>query len=172
MSQKTATTSAGGAVTGAKGTAPTPSSTSISRHKPGNSSGLSTGAKIGIGVAVPIIVLSLLAMGVLFFLRQRKRRAANRRQPSVEADEKDFHELSPQDQKPDDRKWDPPKIDHAAAQSPQEMDAQDYNELPADGPVHELGGQQMQRSTTYKSGSPQANSPRTPASAKTSSPMR
>ena len=145
MSQKTAT---GAAKTGATQTAPTPAATST--QKAADSGGMSTGAKIGIGVAVPVIVLALLAMAVIFFLRVRKRRAARREEPPVENEPKNLHELSPQDQRPDEKKWDQQQTDRLAAQPPQEMEAQEYNELPADGPKHELAGQAMQRSSSYK----------------------
>ena len=145
MSEKTAT---GAAKTGATQTAPTPAATST--QKAADSGGISTGAKIGIGVAVPVIVLALLAIAAIFFLRIRKRRAARREEPPIENDAKNLHELSPQDQKPDEKKWDQQRMDRLAAQPPQEMEAQQYNELPADGPKHELGGQPMQRSSSYK----------------------
>lgn len=161
MAQKTATTTA---QVGAGITSPTPSATAGSQSAAG-SSGISTGAKIGIGVAVPIIVLALLAIAAMFFLRKRKQRAASRHEPSMEVESKDFHELSPQDHKPDDRKWDQ-RLDQLTAQPPQEMDATQINELPADGPVHEIAGQQLQRSSTYKSSSPHGQSPSSPQTPK------
>ncbi|KAL8789146.1 MAG: hypothetical protein Q9195_006967 [Heterodermia aff. obscurata] len=146
MSERTAT---GAAKTGATQTAPTPAAT-LTPQAAADSGGISTGAKVGIGVAVPIIVLALLAIAAIFFLRMRKRRAAKREEPPIEAEAKNLHELSPQDQKPDEKKWDQQQVDRLAAQPPQEMEAQEYNELPADGPKHELGGQPMQRSSPYK----------------------
>lgn len=128
-------------------------------------SNLSTAAKIGIGIAVPIIVLVLLAIGVTLFLRKRKQRAANRHEPSVEVESKDIHELSPQDQNPDDRKWDR-KLDQLAAQPPQEMEAMHFNELSAESAMHELAGKQLQRSSTSKSGSPNDQSPSSPETPK------
>lgn len=153
MSQKTATgaktAAEPAAKTAAKATAPTPSVTSISGYKV-RDSGLSIGAKVGVGVAVSIIVLALLAIAAIFSLRKRKQRAARRQDLAVEIEPKDyFHELSPQDQEPEHGKSDQQKLDQLAAQPPQEMMAQEFNELPADGPVHELGGQQMQRSSSY-----------------------
>ena len=146
MSERTAT---GAAKTGATQTAPTPAATSTQKAE--DSGGMSTGAKIGIGVAVPIIVLALLAIAAIFFLRIRKRRAAGREEPSIENDAKNLHELPPQDLRPNEKKWDrQQRINRLADQAPQEMEAQEYNELPADGPKHELGGQPMQRSSSYK----------------------
>ena len=151
MSERTAT---GAAKTGATQTAPTPAATSThaaaAAAAAADSGGMSTGAKVGIGVAVPIIVLALLAIGVIFFLRIRKRRAARQEEPPIENETKDLHKFHPQDQKPDENTWDQKQIDRLTAQPPQEMEAREYNELPADGPKHELGGQAMQRSSSYK----------------------
>ena len=149
MSERTAT---GAAETGATQTAPTPAATSTqaTAATATNSGGMSKGAKIGIGVAVPIIVLALLAIGAIFFLRTRRRRAAPQAELPVENEAKTLHELPPQDQTPDEKKWDQQQIDQLAAQPPQEMEAQEYNELSADGPKHELAGQPMQRSSSFK----------------------
>ena len=146
MSERTAT---GAAKTGATQTAPTPAAT-LTPAAATNSGGMSTGAKIGIGVAVPIIVLALLAVAALFFLRIRKRRAATRAELPIENEAKTLHEFSPQEQTPDEKKWDQQQIDRLAAQPPQEMEVQEYNELPTDGPKHELAGQPMQRSSSFK----------------------
>ena len=145
MSRRTATAAAN---TGATQTAPSPAATFAQTGS--YSGGTSTGVKIGIGVAVPIIVLALLAIAAVFFLRRRKRRAARREEPPVENDAKNIHELSPEDQKPDEKRWDQQHADRLAAQPPQEMEAQQYNELPADGPQHELAGQPTQRNSSFK----------------------
>jgi hypothetical protein len=42
-----------------------------------SSNGLSTGASVGIGVGVGVVVLGAVVVGLLFFLRRRKRRAPN-----------------------------------------------------------------------------------------------
>ena len=158
MAQKTATTTTTAQV-GAGITSPTPSATATAgSQSAAGSSGISTGAKIGIGVAIPIIVLGLLAIAAMFFLRKRKQRAPNGHEPTLEVESKGFHELAPQDHKPEDKKWDQ-RLDQLAAQPPQEMDATQFNELPADGPVHEIAGQQLQRGSTYKTSSPYGQSP-------------
>ena len=157
----------GGAQAGASATAPAASSTSISRHKK-DSGGMSTGAKIGIGIAVPIILLSVLAIGAILFLRTRKRRATQKEKPEPSVETENFHELPPDEAKNklslDDRmREEQTKVGY---QPPVEMDAQDYTELPADGPVQELGGQPMQRGSVFKSESLRSTQsptmPRTP----------
>lgn len=145
-----------GSATGAKA-APIASPTSIIR---GASGGISTGAKIGIGVAVPIFVLSLLATAAVLIWRKRKQR-------TIEADDTErFHELSLEEQKhPDgaaaqrepageakavhelsseeftyqeDPNWDKPTMESGI---PQEVEAREWNELPADAPMAKLSGQ-------------------------------
>ena len=153
MAQKTAAGTAGGTQTGTRSTTPVSSSTNVPTS--GSSGGMSTGAKIGIGVAVPIIALSLLAIGAVLIWRKRKQKAAREQEPSYDAEP--FHELSSQEQKYQDSPnrntlHDVPTIKQPL-QAPQEMDAQAYNELPAGGPIQELGGQEMQRVSVLKSDS-------------------
>ena len=153
MAQKTAAGIAGGAETGTPSTTPVPSSTNIPAS--GSSGGMSTGAKIGIGVAVPIIVLSLLAIGAVLIWRKRKQKAEREQEATYNAEP--FHELSSQEQK----YHNSPKRNTIHSdpsikkpmQDPQEMEAQEYSELPAGGPVQELSGQEMQRVSVLKSDS-------------------
>lgn len=69
-------------------------------------------------------------------MAQRDQEAAEKRQPA-------YHELAQYDQNGKEY----PKPEN---QPPQEMDAAQPNELPADGPTAEIGGREMQRSSTFK----------------------
>jgi len=46
-----------------------------------NSSGLSTGAKVGLGLGIPLGVVGLAAIGALFWLRRRRRTSAKKESP-------------------------------------------------------------------------------------------
>ena len=152
MAQKTIAGTTGGAETGTRSTTSVASSTNVPTS--GSSGGMSTGAKIGIGVAVPIIVLSLLAIGAVLIWRKRKQRADHEEEPKYDAEP--FH-LPPQEQKyhdsPDQNTLHNDPSYKYQLQAPQEMDAQEYNELPASGPVQELSGQEMQHVSVLKSDS-------------------
>lgn len=128
--------------TGSRQTASTPVATDQPQISSQSSSGgLSTGAKVGIGVAVPIVVLALLGFGLFFLFSRRKSRAARRdqeaaaekRQPAYQELSQNGHEY--------------PNLEN---QPPQEMDAAQPNELPADGITAEIGGREMQRLSTFK----------------------
>ena len=165
MAQKTVAGTAGGAQTGTRSTTPVISSTIVPTS--GSSGGMSTGAKIGIGVAVPIIVLSLLAIGAVLIWRKRKQKAKREQEPSDDAEP--FPELSSQEQKYQESPnrielYSDPSIKQPL-QAPQETEAQEYNELPAGIPVQELSGHEMQRVFVLKSDSvhtPASSNPRSP----------
>ena len=108
-----------------------------------SSGGLSTGAKIGIGIAIPLVVLTLLGMGLFFLFRRRKARATRQDEPSVEAKRPGSQELSRYEQNQQ-------TYHNPRDQQPQEMQAQELNELPADRAMTEIGGREMQRSTAFK----------------------
>lgn len=167
MAQKTAAATVGGVETGTQSTTPIASSTNAPTS--GSSGGMSTGAKIGIGVAIPIIVLSLLAIGAVLIWRKRKQKAAREQEPTYEADVAEpFHELSSQEQKYQDSPnrntlYSVPPVKQPL-QAPQEMEAHQYNELPAGGPVQELSGQEMQRVSVLKSDSVHSHASSNPKS--------
>lgn len=129
---------------GARQTAPTAAST-MAPTSDQSSGGLSTGAKIGLGVAIPLVVLALIGIGSFFFLRRRKTRGRRHDELPAEVEAKPAMppQYIPNTQQ---QHYDRPK------QRPlQEMDAHTYNnELPAEPPTPEIGGREMQRGSTYK----------------------
>ena len=136
------------ATTGARQTSSTVGPTVLPESSSQASSGLSTGAKIGIGVAVPLVVLALIGFGLFLFFRRRKAHAGRRDElpAEVEAKPAGYHELPPKESNLQ-TYYEPSKTRPTQGQLLQEMDAQDYNELPGDRPVAEIGGGEMQQSS-------------------------
>lgn len=143
MSSRTASRSGSGPTPQPGSHSPSTPSATRAPQQTGSSGGLSTGAKVGIGVAVPLVVLALIGIGLFIFFRRRKSRASN------DDAEKTYAELAHNDQHAQQQNG------HAYAKSqapppPQEMDAAQFNELPADGPVPEIEGNEMQRTNSFK----------------------
>lgn len=132
-------------VSSSSGGASTTDVASIPKSSTSSASGLSTGAKIAIGVSIPVIVLALLGVVSYLFLRRRKGRVTgvkgdDHRKPSrheqnqpmsFDSKEKTTRELPGQM---------PPELD---AQSPQGSGATS-RELWAGEPVAEIGRGRLQ----------------------------